>query len=115
MAVGSETRPVLSASARLSDFWSRSRLAGCRGEDAASVHVSCSIFLRQDGEAVVLVALEGAPHDAARGAGDPTRRGAACVAWETAGTQHSAGLPEILSAEGESGISLVWFSTQPSK
>ena len=63
----------------------------CRGEDAVSVHVSCSISLRQDGEAVALVALEGAPHGAARGAGDPTRRGAACVAWETAGTQHSAG------------------------
>ena len=80
MAAGSVTRPVRSASAVLSDSWSQSKLAGCRGEDAASVHVSCSVFLRQDGEAVVVVALGGALRDAARGVGDPARWGAACVA-----------------------------------
>jgi len=103
------------ASAVLSDFWNLRRLAGYHGEDAASALVSHSVVLRPDGEAVAVAALGGVLRDAARGDGDPARRGAACVAWEMAGIQHCAGSPETPSVAGVSGISWVRLSMLLSK
>ena len=55
------------------------------GEDAVFARA-----LGRDAGAEVRTALEAVHHDAARGAGSPTRRGAVRAAWETAGTGRSA-------------------------